>query len=131
MLLVRTRLGLSAIEGIGLFAAEDIAQGTVVWRFMEGFDLLLEPAAIAALPEVAREECLKYAYLHEGLAKYVYCLDNARFFNHSEAPNTRGLYPAGEVHGIDVAVRPIKAGEEITCDYRQFDAEFGGKLGRR
>lgn len=34
MLLVKTRLGISSIHGIGLFADELIPKGTVTWRFM-------------------------------------------------------------------------------------------------
>ena len=48
MLLVRTYLDRSAIHGIGLFAAERIPKGTVLWRLEPSIDLLLGPGAIAA-----------------------------------------------------------------------------------
>ena len=38
MLLVKTRLGASAIHGIGLFADEFIPKDTVTWRFTPGLD---------------------------------------------------------------------------------------------
>ena len=127
MLLVPTRLGASPIEGIGLFATSPIAKGTVTWRFMPGFDQLYTGAQIDSLPEPARSELLRYVYFHEGSRQYVFCLDNARFMNHTHEPNTRGVDPPDQPYGYDVATREIAAGEELTCDYREFDGEHAKK----
>ena len=129
MLLVPTRLGLSPIEGIGLFATAPIAKGAVTWRFMQEFDQLFTRAQIDSLPEPARAELLRYVYLHEDSDQYVFCLDNARFMNHTGDPNTRGVTPADEPYGYDLATRDIAAGEELTCDYREFDGAHAAKLG--
>ena len=72
---------------------------------------------------------MRYVYLHEGSAKYVFCLDNARFMNHTHEPNTRGVNPPDQPYGYDVATRDIAAGEELTCDYREFDGAHAAKLG--
>ncbi len=58
MLMVKTRLGLSEIAGIGLFADQDIPMGTETWRFMNGFDQLLSQSGIESLPEPARSNIL-------------------------------------------------------------------------
>lgn len=129
MLMVKTRLGASAIAGIGLFADEDIAAGTVTWRFVAGFDQLFSTADIEALPEPARSEMLNYAYKHETSGQYVYCLDNARFMNHSGDANTKGIHDGGGVEGYDIATRDITKGEELTCDYYSFDGTVADKLG--
>ena len=129
MLTVKTRLGASAIEGIGLFADEDIEAGTVVWRFMPGLDRLFSRDEIDALGEPARSTLLTYTYLHEATGQLVFCLDNARFMNHADDANTRGVHKNGTVEGFDVAARDIRVGEELTCDYRLFDASFAAKLG--
>jgi hypothetical protein len=47
-------------------------------------------------------------------------LDNSRFMNHSESPNTYEE-PVGTVR----ANRAIRCGEELTCDYRAVDHELG------
>ena len=47
--------------------------------------------------------------------------DNGRFMNHSEAPNTDF---SGFDHGF--AIRDIAQGEEITCNYHEFDTTFCG-----
>ncbi len=130
MLLVKTRIGPSPIEGIGLFADEDIAKGTVTWRFTPGFDLLFSDAEIAALPEAVRSMMKSYTYLHQPSGKHVFCVDNARFMNHSDTPNTEGVHAAGAIEGYDIATRDIAKGEELTCDYATFDGEAGAKLNR-
>ena len=120
MLRVKTYLATSSIPGagLGLFAAEDIPAGTVIWRFDEGWDLLRREAD---WPDDVPKAFLKtYAYLAHGTKKplYVICIDNARFINHSARPTgTGGPSP------ITIAARDIRAGEEITEDYRTFDAE--------
>jgi SET domain-containing protein len=129
MLLVRTRLGQSPIEGTGLFAAEPILAGTVTWRFMPGFDQLFTADQIADLPDIARAAVENYTYLHAPSGLYVYCLDNARFMNHADDANTAGVHSDGGIEGYDVATRDIAEGEELTCDYRVFDAGYAWKIG--
>lgn len=128
MLLVKTRLGPSQIEGIGLFADQDIPAGTVTWRFDPRFDQVFPPEALDGLPEVSRAQLLNYAYVHGPTGHLVFCLDNARFMNHADEPNTMGVHAAGEIAGHDIATRDIRNGEEITCDYRAFDGAFDAKL---
>ena len=130
MLMVKTRLGQSDIAGIGLFAAEDIARGTVTWRFMGNFDRLLSQNEIDSLPEPARSDLLNHVYLNAASGRFVLCADNARFMNHADDPNTAGVHEPGAIEGYDFATRDIRAGEELTCDYRTFDAHVDVKLGR-
>lgn len=123
MLLVETKLGLSKIHGIGLFAAQFIPQGTVIWQFAPGFDLELSQEDLVKLSLPAREQALKYAYLDNRLKKYILCSDDARFFNHSKAPNTREV-DCEDGYGLTVAAKNIDKGEEITCDYETFDFKY-------
>lgn len=120
MLLVKTYLDRSAIHGIGLFAGERIAKGTVVWRRAPEIDLLLDPADLERLHPTSREQIEKYTYLDQRLRKLVLCGDDARFFNHSDAPNCHDFPDADG--GTTVAARDIERGEELTSDYSSFDA---------
>src|SRR5579872_7061140 len=120
MLRVKTYLAQSTIPGagLGLFAAEDIAAGTVIWKLDEGWDLVVDDKD---WPEDVSRSFLKtYAYLSPTSKKplYVICIDNARFVNHSARPT--GI---GGQSNMTVAARDIAAGEEITEDYRTFDGE--------
>ena len=128
MLLVKTTLAPSLIEGLGVFAAEHIRKGAVVWKFVPGVDILLDDEELRLLPALVLEHCTRYAYRHGRMGKYVLCCDDARFVNHSDNPNTIGLYPLGDDQGLDIAIRDIRMGEEITCDYATFDPDFEGKL---
>jgi len=118
MLCVKTRLGPSTIEGVGLFAAEPISKGTVVWRYDPRFDLSLDMRDIPASDTIAREWLMRYGYQPDEEPVYVVCGDNARFMNHSDDPN------CDDLNDETIALRDIAAGEEITCDYARFDKRF-------
>ena len=116
MLLVPVRVGPSGIHGLGAFAVELIASGTAVWRFTPGFDLDLDPRLLDAQPSLFRKVLLHYGYLDPRLKRFILCCDDARFINHSDTSNLRSDF-ASDRYGIDVAMRDIAAGEEITIDY--------------
>ncbi len=123
MLRVPTIVKPSPIAGMGLFAGTDIEEGTVVWEYREGVDCRLEPEQVQAMPEPYQSRLRHYLYLDES-GVYVLCGDNAKFMNHQDEPNCED--PEGE-HTI--TRRFIRAGEELTCDYRSFDME-SRELGR-
>ena len=125
MLLVRTRLAPSAIHGLGVFTLEPIAQGAEVWRFTPGFDLDLDPALVDAQPERVREWLLVYGYLDPRLKRFILCCDDARFLNHSATPNLRPDF-ARDRYGVDLALRDVAAGEELTVDYALVDGILPG-----
>ncbi len=129
MLLVKTRLRASPIHGIGLFADEPIAKGTPTWKFLDGFDFRFPPVILEQLSPAAREQFLTYTYFQKGVGMYELCSDDARFFNHSDTPNTMCIQ-AESGDGLDLAVRDIQVGEEMTCDYKSFDPDWEQKLGR-
>ena len=121
MFVIRTRVGPSTIHGTGVFACEDVPVGGVVWRFHPPFDQVLSHSDIAGLPEIAREYLETYAYPCLDLGgKLVLSGDHARFLNHSDDPNTE------EGHFVSIARRPIVRGDEITCDYGAFCADWIG-----
>lgn len=130
MMLVKTRIGISKIQGIGIFADEFIPKGTKTWEFTMGFDLIVGMEELEKFPEAAREQFKKYAYFSNRLGKYVLEFDDARFTNHSDEPNTFFEYPPEVIEGYEYAMRDIQCGEEITCDYWSFDGESEYKLGR-
>lgn len=126
MLLVKTVLKYSPIHGLGCFADQDIPKGTTVWRFDQDIDLIFKETELEKFPESFREFLKIYAYspMDEEEKKYILCIDHARHMNHSDDPN---LLETPE--GLNVASKNIKAGEELTCDYREFDKDFRNKLG--
>ena len=125
MLLVKTKIKKSAIEGIGLFADETIPKGTLVQKFEPGIDIEISSEKILSLPEVARAAMLHFCYKHKLTGNYILCADNARFLNHSDTPNLSGGDSPEE---IDIALRDIQKDEELTVNYREFDADCDLKL---
>ena len=120
MLLVRTYVAQSAIEGVGVFAAEPIARGAAVWRLDPDFDRLIPLETYRSAPPHLREFFDRYCYPSADYPGHiVYDVDNGRFMNHSDSPNTDFSADTG-----GVASRNIAAGEELTCDYGEFYGVF-------
>jgi SET domain-containing protein len=128
MLLVRTRLGVSEIDGIGLFADENIARGAIIWRFDPSIDQRFSEDMLPRLSLGAREQIEKYSYREKHSGLYVLCGDDARFFNHSTEPNCIDIYEDAanpdDAHDVTLALRDIAKGEELTCDYSLFDQDL-------
>lgn len=119
MLLVRTFVAASPIHGIGLYAAEPIRRGTLVWRFEPGLDQIIPPDVVQRSPDCAREYLLRYGYFSPQVpGGLVLPFDNTKFMNHSGDPNTDNTTE------LTYARRDIAAGEELTCDYREFCTDF-------
>lgn len=131
MLLVRTKIGPSIIDGIGLFADEFIPKGSRVWQWIDGFDIRMQASDLQRLSKPALEIFLRYSYLSKRSGLYVLCFDHSRFLNHSEAPNLIDASAADSEEGLDIAARDIEPGEELTSDYRDFDAETPRKMPAR
>ena len=111
MLLVNARAGLSEIHGIGLIAKEFIHKGTLIWRFQEGFDLVISEEEMSKLSGPARDQVIWYAYYDKVDKEYILSSDDDRFTNHSDTPNSVN---DGEETRVIVDIHP---GMEITWDY--------------
>ncbi len=128
MMLIRTRVGPSAIHGQGLFAIEAMPRGTPVWRFEPGFDRVFTAAQLVAFPPAVREHLRWFGFYSREDGGVTLSGDHSCFMNHSPTPNTGA--PLEAVPPITtVALRDIAMGEELTCDYFAFDAEAARKLG--
>ena len=114
MMIVPTYVGPSQIEGVGIFAAAPIKSGDAIWALEEKFDLLFPVNELAGLPDLQRQFLERYGYPHMTRPDmFVLEFDNGRFMNHCEQPNT-----------------DIAAGEELTCNYAEFDPTFEMLPGR-
>jgi SET domain-containing protein len=116
MLLVKTYLDKSPIHGIGVFAGQFIRKDTKIWRFVIGYDRYYTPKQFARLPKPARDHLKQHAYRWAG--EILFSVDNDAHMNHSDNPNTYLK------NGYALARRNIRKGEEITNDYREFEAGF-------
>jgi uncharacterized protein len=121
MLIIETYLAPSRLHGLGVFASEPVAAGQVVSRFMPPFDVQF-PAELLAVLSAAEQKYLRhFSYRSKFTGLYILTGDHDRYMNHSANPNV-GMNPDGSANNL--ALCPIAPGEELTCDYRTFDAEW-------
>lgn len=127
MLVVKTKITLSKIQGIGLFADQFIPKGTIIWKYDPRFDIYFDPIDVEAMSDLQKNLIINFAYLSKKSSKYVYSIDNTRFTNHSTNPNTAedDKFHTQDAEVCTVAVRDIQKGEEITIDYRAIDSADG------
>jgi uncharacterized protein len=127
MLLIPTYVAPSRIEGVGVFAAEEIPAGTLIWRLDPTFDRLLTIEQIAGLSDVHQTFVERYGYPYPHDPSLIIIeLDNGRFMNHSPQPNTRFDDPDAGYTRV-----AIPAHEELTCNYAEFDPSFTMLPGRQ
>ena len=122
MLTVSTYLAPSAIEGLGVFTGEYIERGKLLWSLNPKFDIFIDPSEVKAYPPFLQDFIARYTYPHlERPGVVVLDSDNGRFMNHSLAPNTDfRIFDKG------YALFDIAPGEELTCNYYEFDPTFVG-----
>jgi SET domain-containing protein len=119
MLTVKTYIDKSSTSGNGVFAGEDILSGKIIWEYFPLIDITYSQEEWEELRRVVSiasfNNLENYAYKEEG--KYIVCLDNAQFMNHSSldfnisnTPDLKSMY----------AIRNISAGEELLCNYFEY-----------
>lgn len=124
MMLVRTYVTSSPIEGLGVYAAEPIPRGTLIWSLDARLDQTISLEELSKLPDWQQDFILKYSFPHLHLPNHLVLeYDNGRFMNHTLSPNT-------DFTQFDKgwAIRDIAIGEELTCNYHEFDPTFKGFL---
>lgn len=124
MLLVKTKIKESKIQGIGLFADQFIKKGTIIWKFTPGFDLKFALKEFNKLPLKARDYLDIYSFNSGEKGEYILPIDNARFFNHSKKSNSLTIRVKHEKEVIVKAKRNISKGEELTENYATFEKDF-------
>lgn len=119
MIRVPTYLTSSPISGLGVFSSGTILKGSLIWSFEDGFDKRFTREEFAELKPEMREFLENYSY-RSVLDDLIYVpFDNDRYMNHSFEANT---YFGKD--GNFYALRDMNAGEEITCNYKEFNANW-------
>ena len=93
-----------------------------MWSLNPKFDVFVHPHEIEGLPAHMQDFIARYSYPHLEMPGVVIVdTDNGRFMNHSLAPNTDfRIFDKG------YALVDIAAGDELTCNYHEFDPGFRG-----
>src|SRR4051794_2361354 len=102
--------------GWGVFATQFIPKGTITWVF-DALDQVFVAPEPCQLPALLQRQIDIYSY-QNGYGERILCWDHARLVNHSCHPTS--LAPGFD---IEIAVRDIQAGDEITDDYGTLNLE--------
>lgn len=122
MMLIKTYVAPSTIQGTGVFADEFVAKGTLIWRLHEKLDVQMSAGDIAKLPPHMQEFIRIYSYPNLEREGYVIVdSDNGRFMNHADAPNTDF-----RDFNWGYALADIQRGDELTCDYGELFPNWQG-----
>ncbi len=119
MLRVKTTIGLSRLHGVGLFADQFIKKGSITWQYDPGLDPDFSFEEVENLEKSYRNVFEKYGYRDFKLGKFIVCIDDQRFINHS-SKNFNVLSTPDR----DVAVKDINLGEELLCNYNDYEQDW-------
>jgi len=124
MLVVKTILKESPGKGIGLFAAEQLSKGQIWSEEHPDFDIHLARSLVDQMKNnVYRDFIHIYGEYNETSELFKISIDNGRFINHSDTPNTMYI----RQHGYSITTKDIDAGEELTIDYNTICDDFKKK----
>ncbi len=120
MITVKTEVRPSSIGGLGLFSNQFIPKGTLIWKNFTDSELILTQAMFEGFSDYMKSVFRVHGYLDKKTNEWKLPLDNSRFFNHSDKPNT-----FQDEEGNSLALYDISINEEITVNYADFDAGEG------
>ena len=117
---VYCRIGASKIQGAGVFAIRDIPKG--VDAFKGDYSKFKKYKIKTVMKGLSPDRRKMYEDFCVFNGEYMWCPENFNhitlgwFLNHSNTPN---MAPNKEENSF-VALRKIKAGEELTFDYKNY-----------
>jgi SET domain-containing protein len=109
--------------GLGLFAAEPIKAGDIVWMLDVRFDRVIHKHDLQQFDQLTLNYLEKYAYTDRE-DRLILCIDDGKFINHSSNENNLLDFIHPVWGSITTAKRNIDIGEELTSDYSKFDHDF-------
>lgn len=121
MMHIAYRLDRSQKHGIGLFAVEDIPKGALIYTASPILDVNITQAQFDALAPEEQREVRWWGFWVESERLWHVDFDVSRFINHSKDATVTQDPSVTDARLI--AARDIRAGEELTQDYREFEGE--------
>ncbi len=113
MMLIDTYLDKSKIQGVGVFAKENIKKGEKIKEVRPEFEIEFNSDNLPKMPLALAKFIDTHSYERElGSKILVMGIDNEKYLNHSDDPS---------VDDEGYALKDIKIGDEITINYMDFD----------
>ena len=113
MMLIDTYLDKSKIQGVGVFAKENVKKGEKIKEVRPEFEIEFNSDNLPKMPLALAKFIDTHSYERElGSKILVMGIDNEKYLNHSDDPS---------VDDEGYALKDIKIGDEITINYMDFD----------
>ena len=106
-------------KGMGLFANRDFRRGEILW-IIDDHDIKIPLEEYRAMDALRRHKFNTYSYM-DVQRRVIVPWDEGKYVNHSCEPNSTALV---QFDNISVALRDIRAGEEIVEDYSCYYGHF-------
>ncbi|MEY4934714.1 MAG: hypothetical protein RIS64_1073 [Bacteroidota bacterium] len=106
-------------KGYGLFARRDFKRGEIIW-LIDDYDIKIPLDAYKQLDEAQQQKLNIYSYM-DIHSRVIIPWDEGKYVNHSCEPNSTAL---AQFDNMSMAIRDIKAGEEIVEDYSCYFGHF-------
>jgi SET domain-containing protein len=115
MMRVRCKVGDSQVHNQGLFAAQTIPAGTVVWSFSTIFDRGINEHVYSHASKPEQVKLFQRGFRNPHSNVLVLCGDEAQFLNFPLPEHDPNVIVSGAIDGYDVliAARDIDIGEEL------------------
>ena len=121
MIHVKYKLDKSNIHGVGLFTEENLKKGQVVYTASPLLDINITKEQFETLDDKEKQEMRRWGFWDKVNEMWHADFDVTRFVNHSENPTL--TQDAKYKDAYLVATRDVKAGEELTQNYLEFETE--------
>ncbi|MEN9604962.1 MAG: hypothetical protein RJB39_647 [Candidatus Parcubacteria bacterium] len=121
MIHIKYKLDKSSHHGIGLFADEDISKGKLIYTSSPLLDVNLTQDQFDSLSEKEKQEVQWWGFFDVPTQKWHVDFDVSHFINHSNNANI--TQDQSHADAYLVALKDIKAGEELTQNYLEFESK--------
>ena len=120
MIHIKYTLDKSQLHGIGLFTAEDLKKGQLVYTSSPLLDVNITQEQFDSLSPREKEEIRWWGFEVPGEGTWHVDFDVTKFINHSYDPTI--TQDTDHKDAYLITTRDIKAGEELTQNYLEFES---------
>lgn len=121
MIHIKYKLDKSKLHGVGLFTEENLKKGHVVYTASPLLDVNITQKQFESLDEKEKREIRYWGFWDDPNNVWHVDFDNSKFINHSFNPTL--TQDPKHKDAYLVAARDVKAGEELTQNYLEFESK--------
>lgn len=121
MMYIKYKLDKSKHHGIGLFTDQDLKMGQLIYTASPILDVNITKEQFDSLTPSEQKEVRYWGFWVEKDKVWHVDFDVSKFVNHSFEPTTTQDFSKEEAYLV--ATRDLKAGEELTQNYLEFESK--------